>query len=64
MSSRNGARSRHSWRKVERELQGQGYPVVRGPFTFGFGAVHGIWVHDDGSTVTRCKGASFFSYSP
>ena len=26
--------------KVERELQGQGYPVVRSPYTFGFAAVH------------------------
>ena len=26
--------------RVERELQGQGYPVVRSPYTFGFAAVH------------------------
>ena len=35
-------------RKVERELQGQGYPVVRSPYTFEFAAVHGIRVHEDG----------------
>ena len=34
--------------RVERELQGQGYPVVRSPYGFGFAAVHGIRVHDDG----------------
>ena len=27
-------------RRVERELQGQGYEVVRSPYTFGFAAVH------------------------
>jgi gamma-glutamyltranspeptidase / glutathione hydrolase len=39
--------NRIQW-KVERELQGLGYPVVRSPYTFGFAAVHGIRVHDDG----------------
>ncbi len=39
--------NRIQW-KVERELQAQGYPVVRSPYTFGFAAVHGIRVHDDG----------------
>jgi gamma-glutamyltranspeptidase / glutathione hydrolase len=39
--------NRIQW-KVERELQGQGYPVVRSPYTFGFAAVHGIRVHEDG----------------
>ena len=34
--------------KVERELQAMGYPVVRSPYTFGFAAVHGIRVHEDG----------------
>jgi gamma-glutamyltranspeptidase/glutathione hydrolase len=34
--------------RVERELKGQGYPVVRSPYTFGFAAVHAIRVHDDG----------------
>ena len=34
--------------RIERELQGLGYPVVRSPYTFGFAAVHGIRVHDDG----------------
>ena len=34
--------------KVERELQAIGYPVVRSPYTFGFAAVHGIRVHEDG----------------
>jgi gamma-glutamyltranspeptidase/glutathione hydrolase len=34
--------------KVERELQGQGYPVVRSPYGFGFAAVHAIRIHDDG----------------
>jgi hypothetical protein len=43
-------------RRVERELQGQGYPVMRSPYTFGFAAVHGIRVHDhglDGGVSTR-----------
>src|SRR6266851_4332789 len=39
--------NRIQW-KVERELQGQGYPVVRSPYTFGFAAVHAIRVHEDG----------------
>ncbi len=34
--------------RVERELQGQGYPVVRSPYGFGFAAVHGIRIHEDG----------------
>ena len=34
--------------RVERELQGQGYDVVRSPYGFGFAAVHGIRVHKDG----------------
>jgi len=34
--------------KVERELQAEGYPVVRSPYTFGFAAVHAIRVHEDG----------------
>jgi gamma-glutamyltranspeptidase / glutathione hydrolase len=34
--------------KVERELQAIGYNVVRSPYTFGFAAVHGIRVHEDG----------------
>jgi len=34
--------------RVERELKGQGYPVVRSPYTFGFAAVHAIRVHEDG----------------
>ena len=34
--------------RVERELKGQGYDVVRSPYTFGFAAVHGIRVHKDG----------------
>ena len=34
--------------RVERELQGLGYPVVRSPYGFGFAAVHGIRIHDDG----------------
>jgi gamma-glutamyltranspeptidase/glutathione hydrolase len=33
---------------VERELQGQGYPVVRSAYGFGFAAVHAIRIHDDG----------------
>lgn len=37
-----------SARRVERELQARGYPVVRSPFGFGFAAVHGIRIHDDG----------------
>ena len=35
-------------RRVERELQELGYPVVRSPYGFGFAAVHAIRVHDDG----------------
>jgi gamma-glutamyltranspeptidase/glutathione hydrolase len=34
--------------RVERELQGRGYPVVRSPYGFGFAAVHGIRIHEDG----------------
>jgi gamma-glutamyltranspeptidase/glutathione hydrolase len=34
--------------RVERELQAQGYPVVRSPYGFGFAAVHGIRIHEDG----------------
>ena len=34
--------------RVERELKEQGYPVVRSPYGFGFAAVHGIRVHEDG----------------
>ncbi len=34
--------------RVERELQGQGYDVVRSPYGFGFAAVHGIRMHKDG----------------
>ena len=34
--------------RVERELKGQGYPVVRSPYGFGFAAVHAIRIHDDG----------------
>jgi len=34
--------------RVERELLGQGYPVVRSPYGFGFAAVHAIHIHDDG----------------
>ena len=34
--------------KVERELKGQGYPVVRSPYGFGFAAVHAIRIHGDG----------------
>ena len=34
--------------RVERELQAEGYPVVRSPYTFGFAAVHAIRIHDDG----------------
>ena len=34
--------------RVERELKGQGYDVVRSPYTFGFAAVHGIRIHKDG----------------
>ncbi len=39
--------NRIPWR-VERELEAQDYKVVRSPYTFGFAAVHGIRVHDDG----------------
>jgi gamma-glutamyltranspeptidase/glutathione hydrolase len=39
--------NRIQW-KVERELQTMGYPVVRSPYGFGFAAVHGIRLHDDG----------------
>lgn len=39
--------NRIPWR-VERELQGQGYKVVRSPYTFGFAAVHAIRIHEDG----------------
>jgi len=35
-------------RAVQRDLQAQGYEVVRSPLTFGFAAVHAIRVHDDG----------------
>jgi len=34
--------------RVERELEGQGYKVVRSPYTFGFAAVHAIRIHEDG----------------
>jgi gamma-glutamyltranspeptidase/glutathione hydrolase len=34
--------------RVERELKGQGYPVVRSPYGFGFAAVHAIRIHGDG----------------
>jgi len=34
--------------RVERELKGQGYPVVRSPYGFGFAAVHAIRIHADG----------------
>lgn len=34
--------------RVERELQGMGYPVVRSPYGFGFAAVHAIRIHEDG----------------
>jgi gamma-glutamyltranspeptidase/glutathione hydrolase len=34
--------------KVERELRAVGDTVVRSPYTFGFAAVHGIRVHEDG----------------
>jgi gamma-glutamyltranspeptidase / glutathione hydrolase len=34
--------------RVERELQSLGYPVVRSPYGFGFAAVHGIRIHEDG----------------
>ena len=34
--------------RVERDLKGQGYPVVRSPYGFGFAAVHAIRIHDDG----------------
>jgi gamma-glutamyltranspeptidase/glutathione hydrolase len=33
---------------TERALRGQGYDVVRSPYTFGFAAVHAIRVHDGG----------------
>jgi len=39
--------NRIPWR-VERELRGQGYDVVRSPYGFGFAAVHAIRVHEDG----------------
>jgi gamma-glutamyltranspeptidase / glutathione hydrolase len=39
--------NRIQW-KVERELQAMGYPVVRSPHGFGFAAVHGIRIHEDG----------------
>ena len=35
-------------RRVQRELEGQGYEVVRSPLTFGFAAVHAIRLHEDG----------------
>jgi len=35
-------------RGVQRELEGQGYEVVRNPNTYGFAAVHAIRVHPDG----------------
>ena len=35
-------------RAVERDLEAQGYEVLRNPNTFGFAAVHGIRVHPDG----------------
>ncbi|TAJ40746.1 MAG: gamma-glutamyltransferase, partial [Reyranella sp.] len=34
--------------RVERELNAQGYPVVRSPYGFGFAAVHAIRIHEDG----------------
>jgi gamma-glutamyltranspeptidase/glutathione hydrolase len=34
--------------RVERELKGHGYPVVRSPYGFGFAAVHAIRIHEDG----------------
>jgi gamma-glutamyltranspeptidase/glutathione hydrolase len=33
---------------VQRELEAQGYEVVRSPNTYGFAAVHAIRVHPDG----------------
>lgn len=39
--------NRIQW-KVEHELQAMDYPVVRSPYGFGFAAVHGIRIHDDG----------------
>jgi gamma-glutamyltranspeptidase / glutathione hydrolase len=35
-------------RGVQRELEREGYQVVRSPKTYGFAAVHGIRVHPDG----------------
>jgi gamma-glutamyltranspeptidase/glutathione hydrolase len=35
-------------RALERELEGQGYEVLRNPHTYGFAAVHAIRVHPDG----------------
>jgi gamma-glutamyltranspeptidase/glutathione hydrolase len=35
-------------RGVQRELEAQGYEVVRNPNTYGFAAVHAIRVHPDG----------------
>jgi gamma-glutamyltranspeptidase/glutathione hydrolase len=35
-------------RAVGRDLEAQGYEVVRNPRTFGFAAVHAIRVHPDG----------------
>ncbi len=35
-------------RRVERELGELGYAVARSPYTFGFAAVHGIRIHEDG----------------
>jgi gamma-glutamyltranspeptidase/glutathione hydrolase len=34
--------------RVERELQALSYPIVRSPYGFGFAAVHGIRIHEDG----------------
>jgi gamma-glutamyltranspeptidase/glutathione hydrolase len=39
--------NRIPWR-VQRELEGLGYEVVRSPHTFGFAAVHAIRLHEDG----------------
>jgi len=35
-------------RAVQRELEQEGYEVVRSPTTYGFAAVHAIRVHPDG----------------
>ncbi|MEO8714206.1 MAG: gamma-glutamyltransferase, partial [Acetobacteraceae bacterium] len=34
-------------RFVTRELEAQGYEVVRSPYTFGFASVHGIRIDGD-----------------